>query len=211
MKDFLLIVVVLFVIVALFGDGGLEISPTISPSLDAAFNTALDVTYAPDRSVETTTIETQVLGDFIESQTLVMQPVSSVPRSNVGGSSVLDGRPGGACFTVPGDVIVEQGSNGECQVINANQRYFVAPGGTRSWLRSQDQPEAGVVVQPPSVQIPPVSNDGRWMAVLPLDQLTTAQMKENFKRNGGELPLGFRFWTDEEQRTWLTAKPEAWR
>jgi len=205
MKDLLLIGIVIFVIIALFGDGGLEISPTISPSLDAA--TTFDITYAPDRSVETTTIEKQVLGDYIESQTVVMQPVPANGSVNVGGSALVDGRPGGECFTVPGDVVVEAGGNGECYVINAGQKYFIGSGGMRSWLRAVDE----VVPAPTSIQIPPVSNDGRWMATVPADEMTTAQFKENFKRNGGELPFGFRFWTDKEQRAWLSARPEAWR
>ena len=203
MKDILLIGIVIFVIIALFGDGGLEISPTISPD----FAPQLDVNYAPDRSVQTTTIETQVLGDYVEQQTVVVQPVQAAQPVQSGGGTIAEGRPGAQCFTVPGDVIVDQGSNGECHVVNAGQRYFVAPSGARSWLRPQTEDPA-TTAQP---QTPAKTIDERWAAIVPLDEMTTDQLKSNFTRNGGSLPLGFRFWSDGEQRTWLTARSEAWK
>lgn len=216
MKDILLIGIVLFVLVALFGDGGVTISPTLSPEMQAALN----VNYAPDRSVQTntTTIEQQTNIDTnIERQTVIVNTQPATVSSG-GGVSIVDGRPGGACFLVPGDLIVDQGSNGECQVVNAGQRYFVAPGGTRSWLRSQSDEPTALVQQIPQgnptriqPQAPATSIDGRWAALVPLDEVSTAQLKGNFTRNGGNLPLGFRFWTDKEQRIWLSARSESWR
>lgn len=204
MKDFLLIGLVLFVIVSLFADGGLDVSPELSPALDAA----LTVNYAPDRRVETTHIEQQTNIDTnIEQQTVIVSAQPAAAPSS-GGSSVVDGRPGGACFTVPGDVIVDQGSNGECHVVNNGQRYFIGSGGTRNWLRAQDDPTAHPT---PLAAVPVTTIDGRWLAIVPLDEMSTDQLKANFVRNGGHLPLGFRFWTDKEQRIWLTARPEAWR
>lgn len=202
MKDILLIGIVIFVIIALFGDGGLEISPTLSPSLDAA----LDVNYAPDRSVTTTTIEQQVVGDYVEHQTVVMQPVQAAQPVQSGGVSIVEGRPGAQCMTVPGDVILTQGGNGECRVVNAGQKYFISPAGTRSWLGAADSTET-TAAQPQA----PAKIDDRWAAIVPLDEMTTDQLQSNFTRNGGNLPLGFRFWSDGEQRTWLTARSESWK
>ena len=68
MKDFLLLIVGGAILVALFADGGLTVSPTLSPALDAQ----LSVQYAPDRSV--TTIEQQTNIDTnIERQTVIYQ------------------------------------------------------------------------------------------------------------------------------------------
>jgi hypothetical protein len=205
MKDILLIVIVLFIIVALFGDGGLEISPELSPSLEAA----LDVNYAPDRSV--TTIEQQIVGDYVEQQTVVVntQP-AAVTMPSGGGSTIANGRPGGACMTIPGDVIVMQGSNGECQVLNNGQRFFISPAGTRSWLVGQVE-EPSNLVQQAQPQAPQTTADDRWAALVPLDELDTQQLQAAYLRNGGKLPLGFRFWTDKEQRNYLAARAESWR
>jgi hypothetical protein len=209
-KDLILIGIVLFIIVALFGDGGLEISPELSPELSAA----LDINYAPDRSVETTTttIEQQIVGDYVEHQTVVVQPAQpaaavAMPSGGGGGATIANGRPAGECFLVPGDVVVIQGSNGECQVINSGQRYFVSPAGTRSWLGAESaEPTA---VQAP--QAPATTADDRWAALVPLDELDTEQLKAAYLRNGGKLPFGFRLWTNEEQRNYLAARAESWR
>ncbi len=207
MKDILLIGIVIFVIIAIFGDGGLEISPTISPD----FAPQLDVNYAPDRSVQTTTIEQQIVGDYVENQTVVVQPVQAAQPVQSSGGTIANGRPGESCFLIPGDVVVIQGSNGECQVVNNGERYFISPAGTRSWLHSQPDgttEQAQSLTQP---QAPAKTVDERWAAIVPIDEMTTDQLKSNFSRNGGKLPLGFRFWSDGEQRTWLTARSEAWK
>lgn len=226
MKDIVLIGIVLFIIVALFGDGGIELSPELSPSLEAA----LDINYAPDRSV--TTIEQQV-NNYIERQveheTVIVNtlPAAVTMPTSGGGSTIANGRPGGACMTIPGDVVVIQGSNGECQVVNNGQRFFIAPAGTRSWLGTESA-GAAVQAQPqPQERVSPTSRSGvrverelvapattvddRWAALVPLDELDTKQLLAAYQRNGGKLPLGFRFWTDKEQRNYLAARAESWR
>jgi hypothetical protein len=210
MKDILLIGIVLFIIVALFGDGGLEISPELSPSLEAA----LDVNYAPDRSVTTTTIEQQV-NNYIERQVehetvIVNTQPAAVTMPSGGGSTIANGRPGGECMLVPGDVVVMQGSNGECQVLNNGQRFFISPAGTRSWLVGQVE-EPTNLVQQARPQAPATTVDDRWAALVPLDELDTQQLQAAYLRNGGKLPLGFRLWTDKEQRDYLAARAESWR
>lgn len=212
MKDLLLIAVVLFLLMSFFADGGLdiELSPELSPELRAA----LDINYAPDRSVTTTNIEQLVSGDLIENQTILVQPVQPAAAvampSGGGGGTIANGRPGGECFLVPGDTIVMQGSNGECQVVNNGQRYFVSPAGTRSWLGVQSE-EPTNLVQQPAVQAPATTVDDRWAALVPLDEVSTTQLRSNYERNGGRLPLGFRLWSDSEQRIWLAARAESWR
>jgi hypothetical protein len=205
MKDIILIGIVLLIIIALFGDGGLTVSPELSPALNAA----LTVDYSPDRRV--TTIEQQTNIDTnVEQQTIVVNtsPAAAVAMpSGGGGSTIANGRPAGECFTVPGDVIVMQGSNGECQVLNAGNRFFVSPAGTRSWLTAESaEPTA---VQAP--QAPATTVDDRWAALVPLDELDTKQLLAAYQRNGGRLPLGFRLWTETEQRNWLAARAESWR
>lgn len=202
MKDILLIGIVLFVIIAVFGDGGLEISPTISPD----FAPQLDVNYSPDRSVTTTTIEQQVVGDYVENQTVVVQPVQPL---QLNGGTIAEGRPGAQCMTVPGDTILTQGGNGECRVVNGGQKFFISPAGTRSWLGAADGTET--TTAQPQAQTPAKTIDERWAAIVPIDEMSTDQLKSNFTRNGGHLPLGFRFWSDGEQRTWLTARSESWK
>ena len=210
MKDIILIGIVLFVLMSFFADGGLEISPELSPELRAA----LDVNYAPDRSV--TTIEQQIVGDYVEQQTVVVNtsPAAAVAMpSGGGGSTIANGRPGGSCLLVPGDVVVMQGSNGECQVLNAGNRFFVSPAGTRSWLTAEG-PEPTAVqerVSPRELVAPATTVDDRWAALVPLDELDTKQLLAAYQRNGGRLPLGFRLWTDKEQRNYLAARAESWR
>ena len=208
MKDLILIGIVLFLIVSLFADGGLEISPELSPALNAA----LDVNYSPDRSVTTTTIEQQV-NNYIERQVeheTVIINTAPAAAAMPSGSTIANGRPAGECFLVPGDVVVIQGSNGECQVINSGQRYFVSPAGTRSWLGAESA--AATVVQAPRELVAPATTvDDRWAALVPLDELDTKQLLAAYQRNGGRLPLGFRLWTDKEQRNYLAARAESWR
>jgi hypothetical protein len=208
MKDLLLIGIVLFIIIALFGDGGLTVSPELSPDLRAA----LDVNYAPDRSVTTTTIEQQIVGDYVENQTVVVQPAqpAAMPSGGGGGSTIANGRPGGECFLIPGDTVVVRGSNAECQVVNNGQRYFISPAGTRSWLGVQSE-EPTSLVQQQAPAAPATTSDDRWAALVPLDEVSTTQLRSNYERNGGQLPLGFRLWSDGEQRIWLAARSESWR
>jgi hypothetical protein len=106
---------------------------------------------------------------------------------------------------VPGDVVVMQGSNGECQVINGGNRFFISPAGTRSWLVGQVAAPTAVV------QAPATTVDDRWAALVPLDELDTEQLKAAYLRNGGKLPFGFRLWTEIEQRNYLAARGVTWR
>lgn len=203
MKDLLLIAIVVFVLVALFGDGGLTVSPELSPELQAA----LDVNYAPDRSVTTTNIETQVQGDYVEHQTVIVEQGAPAVASS---GTIAEGRPGAQCFTVLGDIITSQGGNGECYVVNGGNKWFIAPTGRRDWLGPAD-----VVATPtdaaPAPAAPAVGNDGRLLAQIPLDEISTQQLQNAFLRNGGRLPLGFRFWTDSSKRDYLTARARTWQ
>lgn len=194
MKDFLLLVVIGLVLTVLFADGGLELSPTISPAFDAALN----VQYSPDRSVTTTTIEQQTNIDTnIEHQMVVLQP----PQASNSGVNLIDVGPG-RCAVQPGDVVEQEQGNGACFVVNGGQKFFINPNGNRwpvdggeNMLLPLAAPTAAAAapLQPPAA--PPT-----------LDQLQAA-----FLRNGGELPWLWSLRSDDSKLRWLSERGESWR
>ena len=189
MKNLLLFGLAITVLIALFGDGGLEVSPTVSPSLE--FSPALEfkpnVSYAPDRSVTTNNIETN-----IEHQTVIVQaPPSSVTSgAAVGGSSTVDPAYN-LCQPSPGETIVDgPDGHGACTVQDANgQRFFVNAAGVK-WLLG-NAPTA-------ALQAP---DNG-----LSLDQLQAA-----FLRNGGQLPWFWDTRSEAAQMDWLKEQSETWK
>lgn len=195
MKDFLLLIIGGAVLVALFADGGLELSPTISPAFDANLN----VQYAPDRSVTTTTIEQQTNIDTnIERQqtTVIYQAPNA---STAPGVHLVDAGPG-RCAAQPGDVIESEQGNGACYVVNAGRRYFVNPNGNR-WEVDNTAASAG-------------SDAGLMPLATPLappDAPTLDQLQAAFLRNGGELPAFWNWRSDDSKERWLTQRGETWR
>lgn len=199
MKDFLLLIVIGLVLVVLFADGGLELSPTISPALDAA----LDVQYSPSSSV--TTIEQQTNIDTnIEHQLVVVQPPA--PRSAPGGVSLVDMGPG-RCAVQPGDVVESEQGNGACFVWNAGQKYFINPNGNRWPVAAPPGP------RPTDTRPDDGSTGPGELAPLapPAAPPTLDQLQAAFLRNGGELPMLWSWRSDESKIRWLSERGESWR
>lgn len=203
MKDFLLLIVGGAVLVALFADGGgLELSPTISPALDAQLN----VSYAPDRSV--TTIENQTTIDTnIERQTVIYQ---AAPVGTGAGVTLVDAGPG-RCATQPGDVVESEQGNGACFVANNGQRFFVNPNGNRWPVDNGAAVDAaGGGLQPLAT---PSTSSGQAAAapLSPPGELTIDQLQAAFLRNGGRLPWFWNMRSADDKRTWLMGRGETWR
>ena len=191
MKNFLLLFAGFLVIVVLFADGGLNVSPNISPS--PSFSFASSINYAPDRSVTTTHIDTN-----IEHQTVIVgeqrQPSSGVTTVD----PVFR-----ACQPLPGEV-VESGSmdtKGACTVLDqSGQRWFINANGTR-W---------------PIQDLRPLSNSDQSSnqqntMLQPAGQLTIEQMQVAFLRNGGQLPFNWSWFGEERKRRYLTDRLETWK
>lgn len=185
MKDFLLLIVVGLVLVAIFGDGGAVLSPTISPAFDAALN----VQYSPDRSV--TTIEQQT---NIEHQLVVVQPpAQAVP----GGVSLIDMGPG-RCAVQPGDAVESEQGNGACFVQAADGlRYFVNPNGNR-WPVDDGRDLAPAPT-------------GQAVLLAPDVPRTLEEMQVAFLHNGGELPWFWGLKSDDDKRAWLAREDLTWQ
>ena len=187
MKNLLLFGLAITVLIALFGDGGLEVSPTVSPALEFSPNLEFkpNVSYAPDRSVNTTNIETN-----IEHQTVVVQaPPSSVTSGAVGGSSTVDPAYN-LCQPAAGETIVDgPDGHGACTVQDASgNRFFINAAGVK-WLLGGTQ----TALQAPD-------------AGLSLDQLQAA-----FLRNGGQLPWFGDTRSEAAQMDWLKEQSETWK
>lgn len=195
MKDFLLLIVVGLVLVVLFADGGLELSPEISPAFDAAIN----VQYAPDRSVTTTTIEQQTNIDTnIEQQLVVLQPPSMPGAAAApGGIGLIDMGPG-RCAVQPGDVVESEQGNGACFVANGGQRFFINPNGAR-WPVDDGR------------GLEPVPTAAQAVLLAPDVPRTLEEMQVAFLRNGGELPWFWGLKSDDDKRAWLAKEPTTWR
>jgi len=184
MKNLLLFGLAITVFIALFSDGGLEVSPTVSPALEFSPNLEFkpNVSYAPDRSVTTNNIETN-----IENQTVIVQaPPSSVTSGAVGGSSTVDPAYN-LCQPAAGETIVNGPDiKGACTVQDASgKRFFINALGNR-WLMGDNlQPQA---------------------ADLSLDQLQAA-----FLRNGGTIPWFWDTRSESAQVDWLKEQPETWK
>lgn len=192
MKDFILLIVAGLVLTVLFADGGLELSPTISPAFDAALN----VQYSPDRSVTTTTIESQTNIDTnIEHQLVVVQPVPA--QAAPGGVSLIDMGPG-RCAVQPGDVIESEQGNGACFVANGGQRYFINPNGARWPVDNGSGLAPAPTVAPAVLLAPDVPR-------------TLEEMQVAFLRNGGELPWLWGLKSDDDKRAWLAKEDLTWQ
>lgn len=197
MKNILLLGLAILVLIALFGDGGLEVSPSVSPSLD--FKPALEfspnVSYAPDRSVNTTNIETN-----IEHQTVIVQQpsegilqrVQTLGRDESGGLTIID-PPGTTCTPLPGETIVNGPDiKGACTVQDAaGNRFFLNAVGSRWPLASTPGGNAG--------QLQPASEPN------------LEQMQAAYLRNGGSLPFNWSWFGEDRKRRYLADRAETWQ
>jgi hypothetical protein len=198
MKNFLLIIIGFTILIALFGDGGLEVSPTVSPEISPSFDFSPSVSYAPDRSV--TNIETN-----IEHQTVIVQPLTPSFQwsGETGLSATTVDPPYRECDPLPGETIYEgPDGRGGCKVVDEQgNRFFINPrgdrwplenggGAIRQWVEANRQAQ-GLQAQP---------------ADLTLDQLQSA-----FLRNGGSLPWLWDMRSEQSQIDWLKEQPESWK
>jgi hypothetical protein len=193
-KDLLLWIVAGLVLVALFADGGFELSPNLSPALNAK----LDVNYSPDNS--TTTIENQTLIDTnIERQqtTIIYQDAPAA----AGGVNLVDAGPG-RCATQVGDVVESEQGNGACFVWSGNRKYFINPNGNRWEVDSTGQ-------QPPATSSTTVVTTTVLLA--PDVPRTLPEFQAAFLRNGGELPFLWNLRSDDSKIKWLSQQGETWR
>lgn len=185
MKDILLLALAILLAIALFADGGLEISPTVSPSLK--FSPSVDLQYNPS----TTTIERQTnIGTNIEHQTVVVQPVQVQPMPN--GVTLVD--PAfRLCQPLPGETITSgPDTKGACFVQDAaGNKFFLNAAGSRWPLAAT--PGGITPLQPQA-------------ADLSLDELQAAYL-----RNGGELPILWDFRSEAGKIEFLKARAETWR
>lgn len=195
MKNLLLFGLAITVFISLFADGGLEVSPTVSPALEFSPNLEFkpNVSYAPDRSVTTNNIETN-----IEHQTVIVQaPPSSVNSgATTGGVNLIDSESpaGPGCTNLyPGEQIYNGPDlQGACFVQNAEgQKFFINRMGTR-WLLGGSVADANGI-QPQA-------------ADLSLDQLQAAYL-----RNGGQLPWFWDTRSESAQVDWLKEQSETWK
>lgn len=197
MKDFLLLIVGGLVLVAIFGDGGLEFSPNLSPAFDANLN----VQYSPDRSV--TTIENQTTIDTnIEEQTIIYQtaPVGANPAPGV---NLVDVGPG-RCATQPGDVIEQEQGNGACFVWNGDRKFFINPNGNRWEVEASGQ-------TPPAAATSSTTVVTTTVLLAPDVPRTLPEFQAAFLRNGGTLPFFWNLRSDESKIQWLTQQGETWK
>ncbi len=188
MRNLLLFGLAILVLIALFGDGGLEVSPMVSPALDFAPNLEFKpaISYAPDRSVTTNNIETN-----IEHQTVIVQ--QPAPQYQGGeGVSIVDPA-GGQCQPLPGETIVNgPHSHGECTVQDeAGNKFFLNASGAR-WLLASAPGVTATPLQPASAP-------------------TLEQMQAAYLRNGGRLPLTWSWFGEERKRRYLADRAETWK
>lgn len=196
MKDLLLWIVAGLVLVAVFGDGGLAFTPTISPALDAQ----LSVQYAPDRSVTTIEQQTNIDTNIERQQTTIVY--QAAPVGGGPGVNLVDAGPG-RCATQVGDVVESEQGNGACFVVNADGlRFFVNPNGNR-W-----PVDNGATVDAAGGGLQPLSTPA---ALVQPGELTVEQLQAAFLRNGGALPWFWNLRSDDDKRTWLTQRGETWR
>lgn len=188
MKNILLFGLAVLVLIALFGDGGLSVSPNVSPSLQ--FKPALEfkpnISYAPETTTNTTRIDTNIESQTnIENQILLILPAA--PAAMVGGGSSTVDPVGPGCQPAPGEAIVNGPDiKGACTVQDqAGNRYFINALGNRWLMGGALQPQA---------------------ADLSLDQLQAA-----FLRNGGQLPWFWDTRSEAAQMDWLKEQAETWK
>lgn len=197
MKDFLLLIVGGLVLVAVFGDGGLSFTPTISPALNAK----LDVNYAPS----TTTIEQQTNIDtnIERQQTTVIYQAAPVGANPVPGVNLVDAGPG-RCATQPGDVIEQEQGNGACFVWNGDRKFFINPNGNRWEVEATGQ-------TPPAAATSSTTVVTTTVLLAPNVPRTLPEFQAAFLRNGGTLPFFWNLHSDESKIQWLTQQGETWK
>lgn len=207
MKNALLWFIGTLVVIAVFADGGLEVSPTVSPDFSPQFDFSPNVSYAPDRSV--TTIESQTnIGTNVEHQTVIVQPLTPSYQwsGETGLSATTVDPPYRLCDPLPGETIYEgPDGRGGCKVVDSlGNRFFINPAGSRwplandggaiqQWVEANRQAQQTQPLQP-------------QQADLTLDQLQAA-----FLRNGGSLPFLWDFQSEQSQIDWLKEQPESWK
>lgn len=194
MKSLLLFGLATLVLIAMFGDGGLEVSPTVSPALKFSPNLEFkpNVSYAPETTTNTTRIDTNIesqtnIETNIEHQTVIVQaPPSSANSGASYGSTTVD-PVGPGCQPAPGETIVNgPDTKGACTVQDASgNRFFINALGNRWLMGGALQPQA---------------------ADLSLDQLQAA-----FLRNGGQLPWFWDTRSEAAQMDWLKEQAETWK
>ncbi len=184
MKNLLLFGLAILVLIALFGDGGLEVSPSVSPALKFSPNLEFkpNVSYAPDNS--TTHIDTN-----IEHQTIIVQQPAGMYQPSAGaaaGVTLID-PPTQFCSPAAGEIIVGgPDAKGACTVQDAaGNKFFLNAAGSRWPLGNGLQPQG---------------------ADLSLDQLQAA-----FLRNGGQLPWFWDTRSEAAQVDWLKEQSETWK
>lgn len=193
MKNILLFGLALLVLIALFGDGGLEVSPTVSPRLEFKPNVSYgtETTYTTEIGSQTN-IETN-----IEHQTVIIQPAPAISGGGGDGGhgvTLLDPVAGVGCVGLyPGEQIYNGPDlQGACFVQNeAGQKFFINRNGVR-WLLEDKSPQAA-----------PLQPQGA--------DLTLEQLQAAFLRNGGKLPILWDFQTTGMQIEWLKEQAETWK
>lgn len=188
MKNLLLFGLAVTVFIALFSDGGLEVSPNVSPSLQ--FKPALEfkpnVSYAPETTTNTTRIDTNIESQTnIENQILLILPAAPAANQSYGSTTVDPVGPG--CQPAPGETIVNGPDiKGTCTVQDqAGNRFFINVKGVR-WLMGAT-------------------------SLQPQGELTLEQLQAAFLRNGGELPTLYNWWGADGQMDWLKRQSATWQ
>ena len=198
MKDFLLLIIGGAILVAVFADGGLELSPTISPAFDAQLN----LQYAPDRSVTTIEQQTNIDTNIERQQTTIIYQDAPV---GAGGVSLVQSGPG-RCAAQPGDVVESEQGNGACYVWSGNRKYFINPNGNRWEVDTAGQ-------LPPAASPPAASTTIVTTTVLlaPDVPRTLLEFQAAFLRNGGEVPFLWNLRGDDFKVKWLSQQAATWQ
>lgn len=140
MKNLLLILIGFTVLVVLFADGGLNISPTLSPSVSPRFDFAPNITYAP----QTTTTN-------IEHQTVIVQSGGATQGSS--GVTTVDPSYR-LCQPLPGETIIH-GPDGHsaCFVQDSSgNRFFLNAAGSR-WPLASTPGNGSAPLQPQAADL----------------------------------------------------------
>lgn len=210
MKNLLILALAVLVLIALFGDGGLEVSPRLDfkPNLEFKPN----VSYGTETTY-TTRVDTYVESQTnIENQIVVMAPPASSGGGGDGGQGVTLLDPAGGatnldCFGLyPGERVYNGPDlQGACFVQNEQgQKFFVNRSGVR-WLLNgslEDANGAGaaVVVAPAPTPLAPADGGP-----------TLEQLQAAFLRNGGQLPWFWDMRSEGAQIDWLKEQAETWK
>jgi hypothetical protein len=199
MKNALLWFIGTLVVIAVFADGGLEVSPTVSPEISPSFDFSPSVQYAPDRSVTN-------IGTNVEHQTVIVQPAVQGGyqwSGETGLSATTVDPPYRECDPLPGETIYEgPDGRGGCKVVDEQgNRFFINPRGDRWPLEN-----GGGAIQR-SVE---ASRQAQGLQPQAAD-LTLDQLQSAFLRNGGSLPWLWDMRSEQSQIDWLKEQGETWK